>query len=99
MDWQLQSRLDDLINVIDADSRIREITKLKAKLTNNNQIVSEIDKINEFDIYSEQFKNSKKELYNNSDYVKYQKLENEIHFLILDINSRLNRLTDGRRCS
>ena len=48
--------------------------------------------------YSDEYKELKKELFLNQDYVEYQHLENEIQLLILEMNQRLKKLTNERKC-
>ena len=53
---------------------------------------------NNYDVDSDEYKELKKELFLNQDYVEYQHLENEIHLLILEMNQRLKKLTSERKC-
>lgn len=95
MNIEIQEKLDDVIKEINKDSRIIELKKLKKKLLSNDDLMSLIKEIqkNPDLLYIK-----KKEIYSNLDYLKYQTLENEIYFLTLEINKRLNKLTDSKGC-
>lgn len=95
---ELELKIDKLILELDNDSRIKKIIELKNRLCNDQDIISKIDKLNTLDKYSSDYKDIKKELFNNKDFVLFKELENEINFLILEINSRLKTLTNERVC-
>jgi cell fate (sporulation/competence/biofilm development) regulator YmcA (YheA/YmcA/DUF963 family) len=96
---ELNYKIDELINILDDDSRIKEISLLKEKLTNDSVFLDKINKLKTLDIYSNEYKELKKEMFLNEDFVSFKELENEINFLILEINNRLRTLTNERRCN
>ena len=96
---ELELKIDNLLNVLDKDKRIIEILDKKNKLLNNNDFMTKLDKLRELDIYSNEYKELKKELFNEADFVSFKELENEINYLILEINQKLNVLTNERRCN
>ena len=96
---EIEVKLDNLIDLLDKDSRIIDITNLKSKLVNNKELIDKIDKLNNLDKYSNEYKELKKELFTNSDFVSFKELETEINYLILEINSKLKELTNERRCN
>ena len=96
---EIEVKLDNLINSLDKDSRIININELKDKLTNNKELINKISKLKELDVYSDEYKKLKKELFDNEDFVSFKELETEINYLILEINSRLKELTNERKCN
>ena len=98
MKEELNVKIDDLIELLDNDSRIKEISSLKNKILNNSDLINKINKLRSLDKYSDEYKNIKKELFLDEDFVRFKELENQIDFLILEINNRLNTLTNERRC-
>ena len=98
MKEELNIKIDNLIELLDNDSRINEINSLKDKLLSNNDLIDKINKLRSLDKYSDEYKTLKKELFLNKDFVRFKELESEIDFLILEINNKLNTLTNERRC-
>ena len=96
---EIEEKLDNLIDLLDKDSRIIDITNLKDKVINDEELINKIHKLNELDKYSDEYKDVKKELFNNEDFVSFKELETEINYLILGINSKLKELTNERRCN
>ena len=98
MEEELYKKIDNLILLLDNDPRIKEINSLKDKLLSNGDLINNINKLKELDKYSDEYKALKKELFLNKDFVRFKELESEIDFLILEINNKLNTLTNERRC-
>ena len=90
--------IDDLIKTFELDERITKLKNEKAKLLSNKEFIEKVNKLKSLDIYSNEYKEIKKELFKNSDFVSYKQLENEINLLILEINQKLNTLTDKKGC-
>ena len=95
---ELSIRIDKLISKLDNDSRIKEIKELKQKILSNQELISKINKIKELDKYSGEYIELKKNLFKNDEFVRFKELENEIDFLILEINKHLKKLTNKRGC-
>lgn len=95
---ELDLKIDNLINLLDNDPRIIKLVEKKEKLLNNKELITKITKLKELDIYSDEYKKLKKELFENEDFVSYKELETEINYLILEINKKLRTLTNERRC-
>ncbi len=98
MKEELELKINDLINMLDNDSRIIDLVNKKNVLLNNQELLNDISKLKELDKYSSEYKELKNKLFNNQDFISFKELENEINFLILEINSKLKELTNERRC-
>lgn len=90
--------MDELIKILDNDTRIINIKKIKTKLLSDNSFMDKINKLNTLDKYSSEYKMIKKELFNNPDFIMFKQLENDINILIMEINQKLKELTDERIC-
>lgn len=99
MNLELSIRISDFLDKLKIDDTIYEYIKQKRKVLENKELLKKIEKIHNLDIYSEEYRCIKHELFQNSDYKKYLELENKIFYLILEINQELKSLTGKRGCS
>ncbi len=96
---ELNIKIDELITILDNDSRIKDIEILKEKILNNKDIISKINRLKELDIYSDEYKSLKQELFLDEDFKSFKEKEAEIDYLIMMINSKLNSLTGKGMCN
>lgn len=96
---ELNIKIDELITLLDEDSRIKDIEVLKDKIINNKDILSKINRLKELDIYSDEYKSLKQELFLDEDFKSFKEKEAEIDYLILEINSKLNSLVGKGKCN
>ena len=95
---KINNKVDELINILNNDSRIKRLYELKVELNNDKSLMSKIESLKILDQYSTEYKNIKLDLFKNPKFVEYKELENEINILILEINQKLKILTDERSC-
>ena len=95
---KINNKVDELINILNNDSRIKRLYELKVELNNDKSLMSKIESLKNLDQYSTKYKDIKLDLFKNSKFVEYKELENEINILILEINQKLKTLTDERGC-
>lgn len=96
---EITEELEKLIDILNKDVRIKKIDSLKKEILSNKKLISKINKLHTLDIYSEEYKNIKKELFNNPSFVEFKLIEAELNYLILEINQKLNALTNKRECN
>lgn len=96
---ELNNKIDELITLLDEDSRIKDIELLKNKIVNNQDILNKISRLKELDKYSNEYKELKKELFLDKDFSSFKEKEAEIDYLIMEINKRLNELVDKGKCN
>ena len=96
---ELNIKIDELIALLDEDSRIKDIEVLKDKIINNKDILNKINRLKELDIYSNEYKSLKQELFLDEDFKSFKEKEAEIDYLILEINSKLNSLVGKGKCN
>lgn len=89
----------DLIKTLELDERITTLKNVKQQLLSSQEFMKKIEKLKTLDIYSSRYTELKKELFNDPHFGTYKQLENELNLLIMEINQKLSKLTDERRCS
>ena len=72
--------INELLDILDKDENIIKIKELKNKLLNDNNLLENIRSVNNNPSIE-----SKKKLFNNSDYKEYLRLESNINLIILSI--------------
>ena len=95
---KINNKVEELINILNNDSRIKRLYELKVELNNDKSLKSKIESLKILDQYSTEYKDIKLDLFKNPKFVEYKELENEINILILEINQKLKILTDERSC-
>lgn len=95
---EIEKKIDELLEILNQDTRIIEFKEHKQKLLDNQEFLDKIKTLQQLNIYSDEYKILKQELFQNSDFVEFKQLENEINLLILEINQKLKSLTDERSC-
>ena len=95
---KINNKVEELINILNNDSRIKRLYELKVELNNDKSLKSKIESLKILDQYSTEYKDIKLDLFKNPKFVEYKELENEINILILEINQKLKTLTDERSC-
>ena len=86
-------KLDDIINELDDSTLIKDLVKYKELSLKDKELSNLMDnyKKESSNPYSNGFKEAKKKLYSNEDFSNYNHLEGALRFVILNMNSKLNR--------
>ena len=95
---EINYQINNLIEILDKDERIIKLKKKKETLISNQTLIKDLEKLRNLDIYSSEYKQLKQKLFENHDFIEFKQLENEINLLILEINQKLNTLTNERSC-
>lgn len=95
----MENKIEELLELLENDSRIQELKKVKEKLLSNDIFLEHMRKLQSLDIYSDKYKELKLELFKNKDFVEFKHLENDINILILAINQKLKKLVSERGCN
>lgn len=90
--------MQEIIHLLNSDERIIRLRKIKTVLLNDSDLIDKITRLKKLDKYSNEYKILKMELYNNKIFIEFKELENEINFLIMEINNKLKVLTDDKGC-
>lgn len=99
MKEELNIKIDNLIALLDSDPRIIKLVEEKDKLLNNKELLDSINMLKRLDKYSDEYRMLKNKLFTDPNFVSFKELENEINYLILQINTKLKELTNERRCN
>lgn len=84
MDLELQTKLDELFNLLDNIPCIKNIEKIKGNIDDELKTL-----INNY--RSNPTIENKKKLYKNEKYLEYIKNETELNYLIMNINNKFRR--------
>ena len=88
----------ELIDALETSELFKELAIYKEKIMNNKILRELIDKANnENDKYK--LLSLKQELYKYDEYKEYNRIYNEIMYIVMDINSRFKSLFSERKCS
>ncbi len=86
-----------LIDELEKSDIIKNITIYKEKIINNQEIQELINKGNkETNDYI--ISDIRKKLYKYNDYKNYMDNYNKLMYIVMDINSRLNKITNNKNC-
>ena len=94
---EIMTKTYNLIDELDNSNIINNITKLKAKILNNQEIQSLLEKSKTTDD-KYILLDIKKKLYSFDIYKEYMHYYNELNLIIIDINTRLKQLTNINNC-
>lgn len=95
---KINDKVEELIDILNNDRRVKRLKVLKEELNKDEELISKIEYLKKLDQYSVDYRNLKKELFQNPKFVEYKELENEISIIILEINRKLKNLTNERSC-
>lgn len=91
-------KMNELVNLLNSDDRIRRLYVLKKELKKDDNLIKKIELLRKYNEYTNEYLKIKKEIFENTKFVEYKELENEINFLILEINQKLKELTNKKGC-
>ncbi len=94
---ELYNRLNQLLESFEEDKTIQALKKAKKELYRDKQLEKLLSKYHRLqeNPYSKEYIELRKELFANPAFRAYQNCENELSYLILEINRQLEQLTKG----
>ena len=100
MDSKLNILLEELLETLDNSKLIKDINVLKEEIYSDKLLK---EKINQFKSissygYSNELIKLKQEIINNDKIKRFKILQNELNLIIKEINQKLLKLTDEKRC-
>lgn len=98
MEKDINIKTSELIELLNNDIRIKKLSTLKEELKKDDSLIRKIELLKKMNEYTNEYQNLKKEIFKNDKFVEYKELENEINFLILEINQKLKKLTNKKGC-
>ena len=90
----LIEKIDNVKTNLDKTEQVKKIKRLNKELSNNKELLNKIERYN-----ITQDEKLHQEIINNKFFREYKLSENEINYIILEINSRLKRITKKGTCS
>lgn len=90
---ELVEKIEQLKEELDQLAVFDELKSLQKQIDYNQELVSKIKKYNET-----MDQELRLDIYQYEEIKKYKRMENEINLIILEINQRLNLITDKRGC-
>lgn len=93
MDIEIIEKLDEITDLINDSKLLKEFSSIKEKVLKDSFLVEKINSLKEIEnIYGDEYRNLKEEIFLNKDFRRYKELENEVYLFLLKINSSLNNL-------
>lgn len=91
---EVMQQVDVIKERLDRSLLMHELKEARQKIEKDEHLKQLIDSFHQ-NPYQESLK---EEIYQNTNFMAYQHLENELYFLILEINQRLKTLTEEKSC-
>ena len=91
---ELIEKIENVKTNLDKTEQVKKIKRLNKELSNNKELLNKIERYN-----ITQDEKLHQEIINNKFFREYKLSENEINYIILEINSRLKRITKKGTCS
>lgn len=96
MEQDINIKLEELFIALDNSSLIKNLDYYKNKILMNKSLMDKINKIKSLNKYDPAYKELKLDIYKDNDYKNYIKLEQELNYLIMDINSKFKNIIGDR---
>ena len=100
MNEEIRQKLNELIDSIENDPKVLKLKKLKEEIYEDVNLKKDLEKFNrikDFE-YSKEYIELKTKIIENPKVSEYRMLENELYFIILQMNKELNKLIDKKGC-
>jgi len=91
---ELVEKIENLKKELDNSKEVKHIKELNSKLKDNKELISLIEKYN-----NTQDESIKEKIINNEFFREYKLSENEINYIILELNSKLKQISKKGSCS
>ena len=91
---EIIDKVEKIKEELDNSKEVKHIKELNTKLIDNQELVSLIEKYN-----TTQDESIKKQIINNEFFKEYKISENELNYLILEINFKLKQISKKGSCS
>lgn len=99
MNEKILDRIDSLFKELNNCDEILKMKKLKEEITSNEELKNLLEKYRNMDNkYSKEYVELKKQIIESPLISEYRSLEDELYFTVLEMNERLNKLVDKKRC-
>ena len=91
---ELIEKIENVKTNLEKSEQVKNIKRLNKEISNNKELLNKIERYN-----ITQDEKLHQEIINNKFFREYKLSENEINYIILEINSRLKSITKKGSCS
>ena len=100
MQEEVYQKLDELIDCLEESSIIKDVKRLKKIALEDEQLVNLLDEYHKkIDLYRDyELIDLKRKIIDNSNFSNYKAKEQELYYLVLEINNRLTKITKEKSC-
>lgn len=92
MNSDVLTKVDEIIAIIDSSDDVKRFMTLKENLLANKELINKISLLKDETSYDSKYIDQKKEILLNPEFREYKELENDLYFLIQEINLKLGTL-------
>lgn len=101
MQEEVYKKLEELIGCLDESNLIKDLKEASEKALEDKELVSLLEeyhsKVNTYKDY--ELVELKRKIIDNPNFSLYKSSEQELYYLVLEINNRLNKITKGKSCN
>lgn len=94
MNLEILSQLESICHLLDHLPLMIKLQEVKKQIFLDQVLLAKIDRLKE----NPTDESLRQEIYRHPLYAVYKKLENELYYLILQMNETLKTLTEGKEC-
>lgn len=98
MNIEIINKLDEITNIIENDPDLKHMKELEKEILKDKELLNEIANLKEKETYDENYLELKNKILSNPNFREYKNIEQDLYFLIKEINKRLNSLREKSDC-
>lgn len=95
MNLEILTKLESICQLLDELPLMKQIQDVRDRIFLDHDLLEKIDCLKE----NPSDDTLRKAIFKHPLYASYKKLENELYYLILQMNQKLKTLTDGKECT
>lgn len=92
MNSEVLAKVDEIIATIDSSDEVKRFKSIKESLLSNKELIDKISLLKKENGYDSKYIEQKKEILFNPDFREYKEYENDLYFLVQEINLKLGTL-------
>lgn len=92
MNSEVLAKVDEIIATIDSSDEVKRFKAIKESLLSNKELIDKISLLKKENGYDSKYIEQKKEILFNPEFREYKEYENDLYFLIQEINLKLGTL-------
>lgn len=92
MNSEVLAKVDEIIAIIDSSNDVKRFKTIKESLLSNKELIDKISLLKKENGYDSKYIEQKKEILFNPEFKEYKEYENDLYFLVQEINLKLGTL-------